>query len=202
MFAYFRYVNIASYPFLKEDSMKIGELKFRRRYSAAQVIVDIFSLAALFYLCYIVYVCSMDIARLNVLNQTNSDLSFMDWKPLIIWIGLAVIVCGVSVFLLFKSRKKPEKLFINENNVVKYCNIIDTCISCLRLIVLLALCEGCYLHMAAILMRDPGFSVQLLCDLGIAVLILLFTRLRVEAISDTEREKAEEKEKKKTIVED
>ena len=74
--------------------------------------------------------------------------------------------------------------------------------SCLRLIVLLGLCEGCYLHMAAILMRDPGFSVQLLCDLVIAVLIVLFTRLRLEAISETEQEKAAEKEKKKTIVED
>ncbi|MGN0579185.1 MAG: hypothetical protein ACI4J4_11250 [Ruminiclostridium sp.] len=182
--------------------MKIGELKFKRRYSAAQVIVDIFSLAALLYLCYTVYVCSMDISRLNALNQTNSDLSFMDWKPLIIWIVAAVVVCGVSVFLLFKSRKKPKKLFINENNVVKYCNIIDTCISCLRLLILLALCEGCYLHMAAILMRNAGFSVQLLCDLAIAVFVVLFTRLRLEAISDTEREKAEEKEKKKTIVED
>ena len=202
MFTYFRYVNIVAYPFLKEDPMKIGELKFKRRYSAAQVIVDIFSLAALAYLCYTVYVCSMDISRLNALNQTSSDLSFMDWKPLIIWIVAAVVVCGVSVFLLFKSRRKPKKLFINENNVVKYCNIIDTCISCLRLIILLALCEGCYLHMAAILMRNAGFSVQLLCDLGIAVLIVLFTRLRLEAISDTEQEKAEEKEKKKTIVED
>lgn len=181
--------------------MKLGEMKLKRRYTVPQIIVDIASIGALAYICFIVYTCYHDINSLNMNNYAGVDLSAFDWKPLILWIALGVLVCVLSVILIFRKKKLPKKLCINENNGVKYCNTIDTAISCIRLILLLALSEGCYLHMAAIFMRNPGFSVQLLCDVCFILVILWFTKMRLEALSEAELQK-KEAEKKTVIIQD
>ena len=64
---------------------------------------------------------------------------------------------------------------------------------------LIALGEICYLHLAAIMLRSVGFSTQLLIDALIIVCIIILTRIR---LSETEQEKAESEKEKKYIVED
>ncbi len=182
--------------------MKVGEYSFRRRYTAVQLIVDIASLAALAYIGYVIYICAVDIDNLKAMNHTEADLSMFDWKPLLIWAVVGVIIFAASFFLIFRNKKKPEKLYINENNAAKYSNIIDVCISLVRLMLLIALGEICYLHLAAIMLRSVGFSTQLLIDALIIVCIIILTRIRLSAISETEQEKAESEKEKKYIVED
>ena len=96
----------------------------------------------------------------------------------------------------------PSKLYITKNNAVKYCNIVDVCIALVRLMLLISLCEVCYLHMAAILMRTVSFSTQLIFDALIIAAILVLTRMGLTAISEAEQERAEEENKKREIVED
>lgn len=182
--------------------MKLGEYTFKRRYSAAQIIVDIASVGALVYLGYIIYACAVDIERLKSLNRTDTDMSMFDWKPLIVWAVLGAAVFGISFFLIFRKKKMPKKLCITENNAVKYCNIIDTCISCVRLMLIILIGEICYLHGAAIRMANVGFSMQLVIDPLIIVCIIIFTRMRLTAISETEQERAEKGSKRREIVED
>ncbi|MBR5088426.1 MAG: hypothetical protein IK093_03275 [Ruminiclostridium sp.] len=182
--------------------MKVGDISIRRRYSAAQLVVDIVSLAALVYLGYIIYACATDIERLKSLNRTDADMSMFDWRPLIIWAVVAVAVFAASFLLIFRNKKQPKKLFITENNAVKYCNIIDTGVSCVRLMMILLISEVCYIHGGAIRMANVGFSMQLVIDPLIIVCIIILTRMRLTAISDVERERSQKETVKREIVED
>ena len=181
--------------------MKVGEIKFRRRYSAAQMIVDIASVGALVYLGYIIYACALDIERLKSLNRTDADMSMFDWRPLIIWAAVGVLIFAFSFFLIFRNKKMPQKLCVTENNAAKYCNILDTGVSCVRLILILLVGEICYLHGAAIRMADAGFSMQLVIMPVIIAGIIMLTKIRLEAVSETEKNK-EQAPKKREIIED
>lgn len=177
--------------------MKLGEYTIKRRYPLIQILVDIASLAALAYIGLIIYSAAADIEQLNSLNRTETSLEFMKWQPLLVWAVAGVIVCGISVFALFKPRKKPEKLKIDPKSGKKYCNIIDCCICCVRLMLLLMISEGCYLHMTAILQRDLSFPVQLILDAVIIALLILFTHTRLQSLYESQSDD----EQPKTIIE-
>ncbi len=179
---------------------RVGEFSFRRKYTAVQIVIDIASLAALVYIGYIIYLCALDIDKLKSVNKTNADMSMFMWEPLLIWAAVGILIFAASFYLIFRKKKKPEKYYINKHNVVKYCNIIDTCIACIRLVLIISLWEVCYLHMCVIMMREITFSPQLLMDALIIVCIILLTRIRLRSISDTEE--TDETEKKKEIVQD
>jgi hypothetical protein len=181
--------------------MKVGDIQFRRRYSAAQIVVDIVSVGALIYLGYIIYACALDIERLKSLNRTNADMSMFDWRPLIIWAAVGVLIFVFSFILIFRNKKMPKKLCVTENNAAKYCNILDTGVSCVRLILILLVGEICYLHGAAIRMANVGFSMQLVIMPLITVGIVILTKMRLEAISETEKNR-EQAPKKREIIED
>lgn len=177
--------------------MKLGEYTIKRRYPLIQILVDIASLAALAYIGLIIYSAAADIEQLNNLNHTETSLEFLKWQPLLIWAVAGVIVCGLSVFALFKPRKMPKKLKIDQKSGKKYCNIIDSCISCVRLMILLMLSEGCYLHMTAILQRELSFPIQLILDAAIIALLILFTYTRLQSLYESQSED----EQPKTIIE-
>ena len=181
--------------------MRIGEYSFKRRYSAAQILVDIFSAAALGYTVFVIFACIADIDRIKQLNRTDADMSIFDWHPLIIWPCVGAVIVAVSFFLIFRKKKKPKKLYINKNNVRKYCNIIDTCIALIRLMLLIAVCELSNLHYFSIIMWEQGISVQLIFDALIIVGILVITRMRLISVSDTEREK-DSGEKSRQLIQD
>ena len=182
--------------------MKLGEFSFKRRYSAAQIVVDIASAAALVYLGYIIYACAVDIDRLKSLNKTEADMSMFDWRPLIVWAVLGVAVFAVSFVLILRRKKMPENLCITQDNAVKYCNIVDTGISCVRLMLIILISEICYLHGAAIRMANVGFSMQLIIDPLIIVCVIILTKMRLNAISEAEKEKLDKQRTKREIIED
>lgn len=180
--------------------MKLGNMRVKRRYSLIWLLVDLFSVAAFLYIGLIVYTCAGDIEELNRLNRTGTSLSFLRWEPLVLWIVLGAAVWVVSLLLLFLPRKMPKRFYVNEKNAVKFCNAVDVAIACIRLIALLALSEGCYLHMSAILQRFQPDFVQLLCDAGIIALILWFTAIRLRGISESARAEDEEKEERRITM--
>lgn len=179
--------------------MKIGDFKFKRRYSIAQIIVDVFSIFALLIIFYTVYACASDIEQLKVINKTEESLDFLKWEPLIIWCVVGVLVWAVSIVALVMPRKMPKRYIVTEKYIGKYCNIIDTCISCLRLVVLLIVFEICYLHMQVIMMLDSGISIYLVFDVVIAALIIWFTAVRLDGISHVASSEAEEQKTHKII---
>lgn len=178
--------------------MKLGEYTIKRRYPLIQILVDIASVIALMYIGLLIYNTAMDIERLNAMNYTEISLDFIKWQPLLIWAAAGVIVWAVSLIALFKPRKAPEKLKIDPKSGKKYCNIIDCCICCVRLMVLLMLCEGCYLHMCAVLQRESSFSIQLIIDAVIIALLIVFTRIRLQSLYESQKDD----EPQKTIIED
>lgn len=182
--------------------MKIGEITFKRRYSLAQIIVDIASAAALVYLGYIIYACAVDIDRLKSLNRTNADMSMFDWKPLIVWAAAAIAVFVLSFVFIFRKKKQPKHHTVTQNNAVRYCNILDTGISCVRLMLIILLGEVCYIHGAAIRMAKIDFSMQLIIDPLIIVCVIILTKMRLDAVSETELAKLEEQDKKRELIED
>ncbi len=179
--------------------MKIGDFTFKRRYSFAQIIVDVASVAALLYIFFIVYVCAVDIKGIKSLNVTDASLDSLRWEPLIIWCVLGVIVWAVSVLLLLLPRKMSDKLVITETTAPKYCNIVDTCISCLRLVLLLAVSELCYMHMQSVMLREVQFSVHLVLQAVIAALLIWFTAVRLDSLSQTVVAEQGEKKKREII---
>ncbi len=178
--------------------MKLGEYTIKRRYPLIQILVDIASVAALAYIGLIIYNAAMDIEQLNALNYTETSLDFIKWQPLLIWAAAGMIVWAISLIALFKPRKAPVKLKIDQKSGKKYCNIIDCCICCVRLIVLLMLGEGCYLHMCAIFHREISFSLQLIIDAVIIALLILFTRTRLQSLYESQKDD----EPQRTITED
>jgi len=140
--------------------------------------------AALVFICYIVYVCAMDIEQMKLYNATDESLDFLDWKPLIIWCVMGVLVSGLSVVLLLLPRKMPKNLVITEKYAPKYCNIIDACISCVRLVILLVISELCYIHMRSIMFFEAELSVQLILYALIIALLIWFTAVRLSSLSD------------------
>lgn len=178
--------------------MKLGEYTIKRRYPLIQILVDIASVAALAYIGLIIYSTAMDIEQLNAINYTETSLEFIKWQPLLIWAAAGIIAWAVSLFALFKPRKAPAKLKIDPKSGKKYCNIIDCCICCVRLVILLMLGEGCYLHMCAILQLESSFSLQLIIDAVIIVLLILFTRTRLQSLYESQHDD----EPQRTITED
>lgn len=174
--------------------MKLGNFNFKRRYTLAQILIDITSVAVLAFICYIVYVCAMDIEQMKSYNVTNETLDFLDWKPLILWCVSGVVLFAASVVLLLLPRKMPKNLVVTEKYAPKYCNIIDACISCVRLVLLLVISELCYIHMRSIMLFETEFSIQLILYAVIIALLIWFTAVRLSSLSEVaEREAQNEK---------
>ncbi|MCM1334892.1 MAG: hypothetical protein NC084_00605 [Bacteroides sp.] len=180
--------------------MKLGNITFKRRYSLVWLLADLLSAAALFYIGFIVYSCALDIEQVNRLNQTETDLGFLRWEPLLLWVGLGAVVWAVSLFLILRPRKMPKKYFVNEKNAVRFCGTVDIGICCVRLLVLLALSEGCYFHMTMILQRFVFDFTTPIVDLATIAAAIAFTRIRLRAISDSAKAE-EEKQKERRIIE-
>lgn len=165
-----------------------------------QILVDVFSAAALLYIGFIVYVCAQDINELKSINYTDASLDFLRWEPMIVWIAVGVILWAGSVFALLLPRKQPKRYYVSPANAAKFCGAVDVCISCVRLIALMAVSEFAYLHMQLIMRVTPEFSIQLVFDAVIIVLLIWFTHIRLQGIS--ENAKSEENKKESYIVED
>lgn len=181
--------------------MKIGEYSFKRKYTLAQIIIDVVSAVALLGFALIISAHIQWAEWFDKNNRTDVVLH-KEWYPLLIWIAAGIAVAGISVFLILKNKKMPKKLHITENNVVRYCSAIDAGIGCVRLMLLIILWNICSIHSDFILwgQSDVNYYMFVVGALIIAGIIVL-TMMRVNSLSESEEE-AEKEKHKKYIVED
>lgn len=184
---------------MKLGTTKFGDYSFKRKYSLAQILVDIASIMALLYIFFMVYASAMDIETTKSLNSTDNNLDFLNWKPLIVWCVLGIVITTLSVLAIILPRKAPKKILVNEENAPKYCNIIDTCISCLRLVILLAISELCYIHMQSIMLQETSLSIQLILDIISGALIIWLTAVRIDSVNQVAIAERDEKKTHKII---
>lgn len=179
--------------------MKIGNYVFKRRYSIAQIIVDIASVGAMALLLLVISAHLEWVEYLDKVNRTDKELN-TDFKPLIVWIVLGVLVFVFSFVLIFKNRKLPKKYSVNSSNAAKFCNIVDTGISCVRLMMLIILFDLSSSHSYLILFGKFEFPTISILSALIIVGIIVFTRIRLNAVCENIEEKPETKNK--DIIED
>lgn len=181
--------------------MKIGEYTFKRKYTLAQIIIDIVSAVVLIGFALIISAHIQWAEWFERNNKTDVVLN-KDWRPLIIWIAAAIAVTGISVFLIFRNKKIPRDLHITQNNVVKYCNALDAGIGCVRLMLLILLWNICTIHSDIILWGKSEINYYMFVVGSLIIIgIIVLTAMRVRSLSDTEEEN-EKEQRKKYIVED
>ena len=181
--------------------MKIGDYTFKRKYTLAQIIVDVVSAVVLLGFALIISAHIQWAEWFERNNRTDVVLN-KDWYPLLIWITAGAAVAGISVFLILKNKKLPKNLHINEHNAVKYCAALDAGIGCVRLMLLIILWNICTIHSDFILwgQSDVNYYMFVVGALIIAGIIVL-TVMRIKSLSETEEEN-EKEQHKKYIVED
>lgn len=175
--------------------MKVDNIKVKRNYKIPQMIVDAFSLLMVILLFQLTFRFKSEIDSTNALLAASGvQIKYVEWWPALIWPILAVILCAVSVVLTFMNRKVPKKYKITEATAQKYYDIIATAICCVRFISLFAVFEFMYIHQQLIMYQSNDlFSVQIPCDIVVILLILLFSKKRIQALQTVENEKDEKK---------
>lgn len=177
--------------------MKIGEYKIKRNYQIIQMVVDAFAVILLVVIVQCTLAFREQVLSRNELIQGSSsaiDTSMLvSWVPNIVWAILAIVFVGVSIFFTFKNRNLPKKYKINKENAQKYSDIVITAITCIRIPVLLGIFDMMYIHQQRMMYQNESlFSLQVLLDALLIVIIIRFSMHRVRAIEPKDEEKSHE----------
>ena len=163
--------------------MKVGEYSIKRHYSFAQIVIDLVS-------AFIIYLIVRNIFWLRDMVFTPSrsplylrysgEVPFEKWGFIVIFPVIAIIILGISIFLVFKNKKEPKKFSITDKNSQSYSNIINDTIYMLRLVLLIAVFEisGIYSDFVMKGITDIFNKTLffLLCFVGL-IIYFMFTRL-------------------------
>lgn len=173
--------------------LKLGKIKIKRNYTIMQMVLDAVSAVFLVFFWQVNYNFYTTIIKHNE-TYPNMAIDKTVWIPTFIWGILAVIFTVMTVLYTFKNRRIPKKYSINEENAQKYVDIINTTVYCLRIIFYLMMFECMYIHQEMFVFSsgESLFSVQLLCDVVIVLLLIKFTAYRVHCIEPKEKEKSHE----------
>lgn len=174
--------------------MKVGTIKVKRNYLIAQMVVD----AVAVILLVVIFECTLSFGEFidsqnALIEAAGTEAKLIVWQWNLVWFIAAVLVTLFSLFLTYKNRKLPAKYRINSKNAQKYNDIIITAISCIRIPVLLAIFDMMYIHQKLMTYQnDSLFSVQILLDIVLTVIIIRFSIHRIRAIEPPEEEKSHE----------
>lgn len=165
--------------------MKIGEIKVKRNYQIAQMVLDAVAFIITVVIVRSVFTFGEEIELFNsVILKGNGDISgLVIWQWNLIWIAVAAAVIAVSLVMIYKPRKMPKKYIVNKDNAQKYSDIVITAVTCVRIPALLMVFEGMYIHQS-LMWRDFGnvFSLQIPLDILLIVIIVRFSIHRVRAL--------------------
>ena len=171
--------------------MKIGELKVKRNYQIAQMVLD--AVAAIIMIVIVRSVLSFGefIDEKNALiKDSNSDVTgLVVWQWNLIWILIAAAVIAVSLVMIYKPRKMPKKYIVNRENAQKYSDIVITAITCVRIPALLAVFEGMCIHQSVMMRQYNVFTLQIPLDILLTVIIIRFSVHRIKAIQPKNEDK-------------
>ena len=171
--------------------MKVGELKVKRNYQIAQMVLDAVSAIIMIVIVRSVLSFGEFIDEKNALiKNSNSDITgLVVWQWNLIWILVAAAVIAVSLVMIYKPRKMPKKYIVNRENAQKYSDIVITAITCVRIPFLLAVFEGMCIHQSVMMRQYNVFTLQIPLDILLTVIIIRFSIHRVKAIQPKKDEK-------------
>lgn len=170
--------------------MKIGKYPVKRSYNTARLIADVFSAGLT------VFIFSVEYMFMTLYEQTLTDyigeeniakLSVADptigWKH---WITLVFPVAVLAVFaayiILVNTSHRFSSLNLSKRNAQKVYDMYAMCVSLCKIPALMFINEMMIITHNKMLMSDESwFSVQLVLDLLIVVmLILIFRRILIK----------------------
>ncbi len=172
--------------------MRIGDIKVKRNYQIAQMVLD--AVAVIIFIviiqCILSFGAFIDDKNKLIHGVNNEIADLVVWQWNLIWIFVAAGVIIISLFMIYRPRKKPKKYIVNEENAQKYSDIVITAITCVRIPVLLAVFEGMCIHQAIMIGNFNGiFSLQIPLDILVTVIIVRFSIHRVKAIQPKKDDK-------------
>ncbi len=171
--------------------MKIGEIKVKRNYRIAQMVLDTVAL-----IIYIVIIqCTFSFGAFideqnKLIHSVNSEIkALVVWQWSIIWILVGAGVIIASLLMIYLPRKMPKKFIVNEENAQKYSDIVITAISCVRIPVLLAVFEGMCIHQSIMVGQYNVFTLQIPLDNIVSLTIIRFSMHRIRLMQPEKEEK-------------
>lgn len=165
--------------------MKIGNIKVKRNYQIAQMVLDAVALLIFISLVQCVISFGEFISEQNnrILSVNSEVKGLVVWQWNIIWIVIAAAVIVYSLLLIYLPRKMPKKYIVNQENAQKYSDIVITAITCVRIPVLLAVFEGMCMHQS-IMTSNTGniITLQIPLDILLTIIIIRFSLHRIKGI--------------------
>lgn len=172
--------------------MKIGNIKVKRNYQIAQMVLDAVALLIFISLVQLVISFGERISERNkvILSGNGNVKGLVVWQWNIIWIVIAAAVIVYSLLLIYLPRKMPKKYIVNHENAQKYSDIVITAITCVRIPVLLAVFEGMCIHQSIMQFdTDNIFTLQIPLDILLTVIIIRFSLHRIKIIQPKNEKK-------------
>lgn len=162
--------------------MKIGRYPVKRKYSVPRLLSDIVSAVILFIITYLAFVfideCNTVYSYAEVENERLNlvqSLKYLAFVPVI----LAFAVTIFTVVFVLVSKKAPKKYSLTVKTAQQYYIILADAVSLVRVPILLALFEVSYYVQNIIIGFEVSyFSIQFVCDILLAVIIIRFTMHR------------------------
>ena len=171
--------------------MKIGNIKVKRNYQIAQMVLD----AVALLIMVAIFQCVMSFgdfitSQNKLILSVNSDIEgLVVWQWNLIWIFAAAAVAAVSLVMIYKPKKLPKKYTVTEENAQKYSDIVITAITCVRIPVLLAVFEMMAMHQSIMTGNTKNiFTLQIPLDILLSIIIIRFSLHRVKACQPQPKE--------------
>lgn len=189
--------------------MKIGKYPVKHSYKIPRIISDVFSVGLA------IFICSVEIMFLTVyedtltryigeeqlqtLAQTDSSIGWKHWLTLIFPV-LVLAVFAAYLILVLKSHRF-KGLNITKRNAQKVYDMYAMCVSLCKIPALMLISEMMMItHNKMLMSEESWFTVQLVLDLLIIVLLIAFFRRLLQRITEPEQTPEENTIKVKAVV--
>lgn len=176
--------------------MKIGKYPVKHSYKIPRLISDVFSLGLA------VFICSVEIMfitvyedtlshyigedQLQTLSQTDSSLGWRHWLTLV-FPALVLAVFAAYLILVLKSHRF-KGVNVTKRTAQKVYDLYALCVSLCKIPALMLIGEMMMITHNKLLMSDESwFTIQLVLDLLIILLLAAFFRRLIRRITEPEQ---------------
>lgn len=176
--------------------MKIGKYPVKHSYKIPRLISDVFSLGLA------VFICSVEIMfitvyedtlshyigeeQLQTLSQTDSSLGWRHWLTLV-FPALVLAVFAAYLILVLKSHRF-KGVNVTKRTAQKVYDLYALCVSLCKIPALMLISEMMMITHNKLLMSDESwFTIQLVLDLLIILLLAAFFRRLIRRITEPEQ---------------
>lgn len=165
--------------------MKIGEVKIKRSFTIPQLVLDTLSAAVLYLLFssaanFFTMPNASASATLEEIITAEYGGSF-PYFLLYIFPVVGVILWGISIFLIYKNRKKPHN--IPDDKLQKWHDSYAFAVCAIRFIWLVGAFDLMCMEFELLKHQSPSQSIQIVLDVILTVVVILITRDKIKKLS-------------------